>query len=45
MTSPGSEPEEDPRKTPFSAILRYVFGFMGVMALLALAAVALLKRC
>jgi hypothetical protein len=38
-------PEDDPRTTPFAAILRYVLGFMGAMALLALAAVWLLKHC
>jgi hypothetical protein len=40
-----SAPEDDPRNTPFSAILRYVLGFMGVMALAAFAAVWLLKHC
>jgi hypothetical protein len=40
-----SEPEDDPRRTPFTAILRYVLGFMGSMALLALASVWLLRHC
>jgi hypothetical protein len=39
------QPEDDPRATPFTAILRYVLGFMGAMALLALVAVWLLKHC
>jgi hypothetical protein len=38
-------PEDDPRHTPFSALLRYVLGFMGVMALAAFAAVWLLRHC
>jgi hypothetical protein len=38
-------PEDDPSNTPFSAILRYVLGFMGAIALAALAAVWLLKHC
>jgi hypothetical protein len=36
-------PEDDPAKTPFLPILGYVLGFMGLLALLALA-VALLFR-
>ncbi|MGH9364435.1 MAG: hypothetical protein ACRD1B_04100 [Thermoanaerobaculia bacterium] len=42
MTEP---PEGDPRHTPFTAILRYVLGFMAAMALLAFAAVWLLRHC
>jgi len=36
-------PEEDPRKTPFLPILLYTLGFMGALALLAAAAVWLLR--
>jgi hypothetical protein len=35
---------DDPRRTPFLAILLYVLGFMIALALLALAAGWLLKR-
>jgi len=38
-------PEENPRNTPFRAILRYVLGFMGAMALAAFAAVWLVRHC
>ena len=38
------EPGEDPRDTPFLAILLYVLGFMGVLALAALLAAWLLRR-
>jgi len=31
----GPTPEDDPRNTPFLAILAYVLGFMGALALLA----------
>jgi hypothetical protein len=37
-------PDEDPRSTPFLAILLYVLGFMLALAVLALAAGWLLKR-
>jgi hypothetical protein len=40
-----SDPENDPRNTPFSAILRYVLGFMGAIALAAFAAVWLFQHC
>jgi hypothetical protein len=39
------EPEADPRHTPFLAILRYVMGFMGLIALAAFAAVWLFQHC
>ncbi|HEY3204630.1 MAG TPA: hypothetical protein VGL03_13345 [Thermoanaerobaculia bacterium] len=38
------EPGEKPRDTPFLAILLYVLGFMGVLALAALLAAWLLRR-
>ena len=38
-------PEDDPSRTSFTAILRYVLGFMGAMALAALAAVWLVRHC
>ena len=38
-------PEGDPSQTSFTAILRYVLGFMGAMALAALAAVWLVRHC
>jgi hypothetical protein len=38
------EPGEDPRTTRFLPILLYVLGFMGALALLALAAGWLLRR-
>ena len=36
--------EEDPQRTSFAALLRYVLGFMIAMALLAFAAVWLLRH-
>jgi hypothetical protein len=36
--------DEDPRKTPFLPILRYVLGFMLILGLLALVLVVLLRR-
>lgn len=41
---PGRSPEDDPRNTPFLAILLYVLGFMGALALLAWLLAALLHR-
>jgi hypothetical protein len=38
------DPGEDPAKVPFLPILLYVLGFMGVLALAALAAAWLLRR-
>lgn len=38
------DPGKDPEKTPFLPILFYVLGFMGVLALAALAAAWLLRR-
>lgn len=38
------DPQDDPRRTPFLAILLYVVGFMLALAVLALAAGWLLKR-
>jgi hypothetical protein len=35
---------EDPEKTPFLPILRYVLGFMLILGLLALALVAFLRH-
>ena len=40
----GGRPEDDPRNTPFLAILLYVLGFMGALALLAWALAHLLRR-
>jgi hypothetical protein len=37
-------PDEDPRHTPFLAILLYVLGFMGALALLAWALARLLRH-
>jgi hypothetical protein len=39
------QPDEDPRNTRFSAILSYVLGFMGAMALLAFATAWTLRHC
>ncbi len=36
---------EDPDQTSFTVILRYVLGFMGVMALLAFASIWFLRHC
>ncbi len=41
---PGRRPEDDPRNTPFLAILAYVLGFMGALALLAWLVARLLLR-
>ena len=38
-------PESDPRQASFSVILRYVLGFMAMMAALAFAAVWLVRHC
>ena len=38
------DPGDGPGKTPFLPILLYVLGFMGVLALAALAAAWLLRR-
>jgi hypothetical protein len=38
-------PQDDPRNTPFTSILRYVLGFMGAMALLAFFSVWMLRHC
>ena len=38
------EPEDDPRNTPFAAILGYVLGFMFLLALLAWAGAWLLRH-
>jgi hypothetical protein len=35
---------DDPRRTPFGAILAYVFTFLAILALLAYLLVALLRR-
>lgn len=35
---------DDPAATPLSVVIRYVFGFLGVIALLALAIGWLLKK-
>jgi len=40
----GSPPEDDPRNTPFLAILLYVLGFMGALALAAWILAALLRH-
>ena len=40
----GGDPGEDPRNTPFLAILVSVLGFMGALALLAWALAHLLRR-
>jgi hypothetical protein len=40
----GSPLSDDPRDTPFLAILFYVLGFMAMLALLALAAAWLLRH-
>jgi hypothetical protein len=45
VNEPEPEPETDPRRTPFLGLLRYVLGFMGVIALAAFAAVWLLRHC
>jgi hypothetical protein len=39
------QPEGDSKNTSFGTVLRYVLGFMGAMALLAFAAVWLLRHC
>ncbi|HWZ85283.1 MAG TPA: hypothetical protein VN032_03730 [Thermoanaerobaculia bacterium] len=39
-----ADPEEDPRNTPFLAILLYVLGFMGALALLAWVLARLLRH-
>jgi len=39
------QPDDDPRNTSFTAILFYVLGFMGAMALLAFASVWALRHC
>jgi hypothetical protein len=39
------EPDNDPRNTPFLGLLRYVLGFMGVIALAAFIAVWLFRHC
>ncbi len=39
------QPDDDPRNTSFTAILRYVLGFMGVMGLLAFATVWVFRHC
>jgi hypothetical protein len=41
---PGGENGDDPRRTPFGAILAYVFTFLAILALLAYLLVALLRR-
>jgi hypothetical protein len=41
---PGKDPAEDPRNTPFLAILLYVLGFMGALALLAWILAYFLRR-
>lgn len=38
------EPGDDPRDTPFLAILLYVLGFVAALAVLAFAAAWVLKR-
>ena len=45
MSEPQQEPGSDPRQTPFFAILRYVLGFMGLIALAAFTAVWLMRHC
>jgi hypothetical protein len=39
-----TSPDDDPRRASFAAILFYVLGFMGALALLAWIAAALLRR-
>lgn len=41
---PGPDPDDDPANTPFLAILLYVLGFMGALALLAWGLARLLRR-
>ena len=38
------DPEDDPRNTPFLALLAYVLGFMGALALAAWIIARLLRR-
>jgi hypothetical protein len=40
----GAGPEGDPRNTPLSALLLYVLGFMGALALAAWVLARLLRR-
>jgi hypothetical protein len=40
----GPRPEDDPRHTPFLAILLYVLGFMGALAVLAWILARLLRH-
>jgi hypothetical protein len=40
----GSGRDDDPRGTPFGAILAYVFTFLAILALLAYLVVAFLRR-
>jgi hypothetical protein len=40
-----AEQPDDPSQTSFTAILRYVLGFMGAMALLAFATAWALRHC
>ncbi len=40
----GRPPEDDPRQTPFLALLGYVLGFMGALALLAWILARLLRH-
>lgn len=39
------DPENDPGQTPFFALLRYVLGFMGLIAFAAFASIWLLRHC
>ena len=41
---PPRRPEDDPRQTPFLAILAYVLGFMGALAVLAWILARLLRH-
>ena len=41
---PGRDPADDPRNTPFLALLFYVLGFMGALALAAWVLAHLLRR-
>jgi hypothetical protein len=41
---PPRRPEDDPRHTPFLAILAYVLGFMGALAFLAWVLARLLRH-
>jgi len=43
LRATSGDPGEDPRDTPFLAILLYVLGFMGALALLAWVAARLLR--